>query len=81
MTSKEYMRQVIEIEPEWLIEIAPHYYKSSELVDESKKKMPKMAGKAAEASGATAVIETDAKGDAIEVDQAGCAFAPFVARG
>jgi hypothetical protein len=25
-TSKEYMRQVLEIKPEWLIEIAPHYY-------------------------------------------------------
>eukprot|EP01099_Mayorella_cantabrigiensis_P002926 TRINITY_DN2315_c1_g1_i1.p1 TRINITY_DN2315_c1_g1~~TRINITY_DN2315_c1_g1_i1.p1 ORF type:complete len:1050 (-),score=283.26 TRINITY_DN2315_c1_g1_i1:113-3175(-) len=26
-TSKEFMRQVIEIEPKWLVEIAPHYYK------------------------------------------------------
>ena len=25
-TSKEYMRQVLEIKPEWLVEIAPHYY-------------------------------------------------------
>ena len=25
-TSKEYMRQVVEIKPEWLVEIAPHYY-------------------------------------------------------
>mmetsp|Transcript_3518 Transcript_3518/g.8466 ORF Transcript_3518/g.8466 Transcript_3518/m.8466 type:complete len:1087 (+) Transcript_3518:95-3355(+) len=26
-TSKEFMRQVVEIKPEWLIEVAPHYYK------------------------------------------------------
>jgi len=26
-TTKEFMRQVIEVEPEWLAEIAPHYYK------------------------------------------------------
>jgi pre-mRNA-splicing factor ATP-dependent RNA helicase DHX16 len=30
-TSKEYMRQVIEIKPEWLVEIAPHYYKRKEI--------------------------------------------------
>jgi len=28
-TTKEYMRQVSEIKPEWLIEIAPHYYVGS----------------------------------------------------
>ena len=26
LTTKEYMRQVTEIKPEWLLEIAPHYY-------------------------------------------------------
>ncbi|XP_024180798.2 pre-mRNA-splicing factor ATP-dependent RNA helicase DEAH1-like [Rosa chinensis] len=26
LTSKEYMRQVTELKPEWLLEIAPHYY-------------------------------------------------------
>lgn len=26
MTTKEYMRNVIEIKPEWLYEIAPHYF-------------------------------------------------------
>jgi len=26
-TTKEFMRQVVEITPEWLVEIAPHYYK------------------------------------------------------
>ncbi|GJN14328.1 hypothetical protein PR202_gb01139 [Eleusine coracana subsp. coracana] len=30
-TTKEYMRQVTEIKPEWLLEIAPHYYKDNNL--------------------------------------------------
>ena len=30
-TSKEYMRQCIEIQPKWLIEIAPHYYQTREI--------------------------------------------------
>ena len=29
--SKEYMRQCIEIQPKWLVEIAPHYYQSREI--------------------------------------------------
>lgn len=41
------MRQVIEINPEWLVEIAPHYYKKADIEDDSKKKMPKKVGKAA----------------------------------
>ena len=40
------MRQVIEIKPEWLVELAPHYYKKSELLEDAAK-MPKVAGKAA----------------------------------
>ena len=40
-TTKEYMRQVIEIENSWLLEVAPHYYKSKEIEDTSKLKMPK----------------------------------------
>jgi len=32
-TSKEFMRQVIEISPEWLLEVAPHYYKAKEVED------------------------------------------------
>ncbi len=40
-TTKEFMRQVIEIQPEWLVEIAPHYYKQKEIEDNSSKKMPK----------------------------------------
>ena len=45
-TSKEYMRQVIIIKPQWLVEIAPHYYKSKELEDATTKKLPKGRGKA-----------------------------------
>ena len=38
-TTKEFMRNVIEINPEWLIEIAPHYYKESDIKeDENLKK-------------------------------------------
>ena len=28
------MRQVIEIKPDWLVEIAPHYYKKKEIEGE-----------------------------------------------
>eukprot|EP01062_Namystynia_karyoxenos_P052610 TRINITY_DN421_c3_g1_i1.p1 TRINITY_DN421_c3_g1~~TRINITY_DN421_c3_g1_i1.p1 ORF type:complete len:832 (+),score=395.26 TRINITY_DN421_c3_g1_i1:386-2881(+) len=45
LTSKEYMRQVIEIQPKWLVEIAPHYYKQKDIEDEGKKKLPRGAGK------------------------------------
>ncbi|KAL6044079.1 putative pre-mRNA-splicing factor ATP-dependent RNA helicase dhx16 [Balamuthia mandrillaris] len=45
-TTKEFMRQVMEIEPEWLVEIAPHYYKQSELLDTHSRKMPKGKGSA-----------------------------------
>lgn len=44
-TTKEYMRQVIEIESKWLLEVAPHYYKPKELEDSTNKKMPKTAGR------------------------------------
>jgi len=30
-TTKEYMRQVTELKPEWLLEIAPHYYQENNL--------------------------------------------------
>ncbi|CAK8673976.1 unnamed protein product [Clavelina lepadiformis] len=46
-TTKEFMRQVIEIENSWLLEAAPHYYKSKELENDSKK-MPRKQGKAAD---------------------------------
>ena len=45
-TTKEYMRQVIEIKPEWLVEIAPHYYKRKEIDDGANVKMPVGKGKA-----------------------------------
>ncbi|KYQ89599.1 DEAD/DEAH box helicase [Tieghemostelium lacteum] len=46
LTTKEFMRSVIEIQPQWLFEIAPHMYKQSELETESdKKKLPKVMGK------------------------------------
>ncbi|KAJ6222574.1 hypothetical protein RDWZM_001119 [Blomia tropicalis] len=47
LTTKEYMRQVIEIDASWLLEVAPHYYKPKD-VDETGnmgKKMPKQVGK------------------------------------
>ena len=40
-TSKEYMRQVAPIQPQWLIEIAPHFYQESDVEDAKTKKMPK----------------------------------------
>ncbi|RDX81849.1 Pre-mRNA-splicing factor ATP-dependent RNA helicase DEAH1, partial [Mucuna pruriens] len=33
LTTKEYMRQVSEIKPEWLVEIAPHYYQLKDVED------------------------------------------------
>jgi pre-mRNA-splicing factor ATP-dependent RNA helicase DHX16 len=44
LTSKEYIRQVIEIKPEWLVEAAPHFYKDKDIKDDSKRKMPKTVG-------------------------------------
>ncbi|XP_034937491.1 probable pre-mRNA-splicing factor ATP-dependent RNA helicase mog-4 [Chelonus insularis] len=46
-TTKEFMRQVTEIESKWLLEVAPHYYKPKELEDSTNKKMPKVAGRSA----------------------------------
>ncbi|XP_067620340.1 pre-mRNA-splicing factor ATP-dependent RNA helicase DHX16 [Eurosta solidaginis] len=45
-TTKEYMRQIIEIDSKWLLEVAPHYYKAKELEDSTNKKMPKVVGRA-----------------------------------
>mmetsp|Transcript_18076 Transcript_18076/g.72323 ORF Transcript_18076/g.72323 Transcript_18076/m.72323 type:complete len:330 (-) Transcript_18076:425-1414(-) len=45
-TTKEFMRQVIQIESAWLLEIAPFYYQSKELEDQTKAKLPKAVGKA-----------------------------------
>jgi pre-mRNA-splicing factor ATP-dependent RNA helicase DHX16 len=40
-TTKEYMRQVTEIKPEWLLEIAPHYYQDGNLNTPEPKKVSK----------------------------------------
>ncbi len=40
LTSKEFMRTVSEIRPEWLVEIAPHYYSKKDILEDAKK-MPK----------------------------------------
>ncbi|KAI8909620.1 pre-mRNA splicing factor [Gorgonomyces haynaldii] len=45
LTSKEFMRSVMDIHPDWLMEAAPHYYKAKELEDGSLRKMPKTQGK------------------------------------
>eukprot|EP00403_Amphidinium_massartii_P006124 CAMPEP_0178378190 /NCGR_PEP_ID=MMETSP0689_2-20121128/4302_1 /TAXON_ID=160604 /ORGANISM="Amphidinium massartii, Strain CS-259" /LENGTH=1033 /DNA_ID=CAMNT_0019998259 /DNA_START=10 /DNA_END=3111 /DNA_ORIENTATION=+ len=45
LTTKEYMRGVIDVKPEWLMEVAPHYYSSKDLGD-FKGKMPKTVGAA-----------------------------------
>ncbi|KAK5284758.1 Cyclin-dependent kinase catalytic subunit, partial [Cryomyces antarcticus] len=47
LTSKEYMRSVMPLKPEWLTEVAPHYHKPKELEELGvDKKMPKGQGKA-----------------------------------
>ena len=38
LTSKEFMRNMIEIDAKWLIEIAPHYYKKTDVFEDEKKK-------------------------------------------
>ncbi|CAE6418009.1 unnamed protein product [Rhizoctonia solani] len=46
MTSKSYMRQVMEIKPTWLLEVAPHFFKPADLeqLGGTDKKMPKTIG-------------------------------------
>uniref|UniRef100_T1J1A2 RNA helicase n=1 Tax=Strigamia maritima TaxID=126957 RepID=T1J1A2_STRMM len=51
VTSKEYIRQTIEIESSWLLEVAPHYYKAKDIEDSTNRKMPKNTGKAREELG------------------------------
>ena len=36
--------QIIEIDPQWLLEVAPHYYKGKDLQEVSNAKMPKKVG-------------------------------------
>ncbi|KAK2441771.1 pre-mRNA-splicing factor ATP-dependent RNA helicase DEAH1 [Trifolium repens] len=47
LTTKEYMRQITELKPEWLLEIAPHYYQLKDVEDTGSKKMPRGEGRAA----------------------------------
>ena len=43
LTSQEYMRNVIEVDKQWLIEIAPHFYKLNDFHNqESKRRAKKM---------------------------------------
>ncbi|KAL0488111.1 pre-mRNA-splicing factor ATP-dependent RNA helicase [Acrasis kona] len=44
-TNKEFMRQIIEIEPAWLIDIAPHLYRNTD-IEKLTHKMPKNKGRA-----------------------------------
>ncbi|KAK6925089.1 DEAD-box helicase, OB fold [Dillenia turbinata] len=43
LTTKEYMRQVTELKPEWLVKIASHYYEK-DVKDNASKKMPRGEG-------------------------------------
>lgn len=46
LTSKEYMRSNMPIQPEWLVEAAPHFYKSKDLEALGVgRKMPRAEGK------------------------------------
>ncbi|KAG8731488.1 Cyclin-dependent kinase catalytic subunit [Ceratobasidium sp. 414] len=51
MTSKSYMRQVMDIKPVWLLEVAPHFFKPADLeqLGGTDKKMPKAIGSVAAA--------------------------------
>ncbi|PCH40145.1 hypothetical protein WOLCODRAFT_16331 [Wolfiporia cocos MD-104 SS10] len=53
MTSKSYLRQVMEIKPAWLLEVAPHYFKAADLeqLATGDRKMPKTLGSLGEKSG------------------------------
>lgn len=39
MTTKEYMREVVAVDPKWLVEVAPNYFKSADPNKISKRKM------------------------------------------
>lgn len=45
LTTKEYMRVVSEIKPDWLVEIAPHFYSKKDILEDGKK-LPKGKGRA-----------------------------------
>ena len=43
LTTKEYMRSNVELDPKWLVEIAPHVYKKKDILEQIRK-MPKQKG-------------------------------------
>ncbi|KAL5723812.1 RNA helicase [Ranunculus cassubicifolius] len=45
LTTREYMREITELKPEWLVEIAPHYYQLKDVEDTSLKKLPRGQGR------------------------------------
>ena len=45
-TSKEFMRQIVEIKPDWLIELAPHFYQTKD-IEETTNRPSKNRGKPA----------------------------------
>ncbi|OUZ99232.1 Helicase [Macleaya cordata] len=46
LTTKEYMRQVTELSPKWLVEIAPHYYQQKDVENPGAKNLPRGQGRA-----------------------------------
>ena len=46
LTTKEFMRQVVEIDPKWLRELAPHYFQVADIDLKVGQKMPVGVGKA-----------------------------------
>ncbi|CEL01525.1 Putative mRNA splicing factor RNA helicase [Aspergillus calidoustus] len=50
LTSKEYMRSNMPLQAEWLVEVAPHYYKKKDLETLGTEKKPKGQGAAGEKS-------------------------------
>ncbi|KDD72744.1 hypothetical protein H632_c2949p1 [Helicosporidium sp. ATCC 50920] len=47
LTTKEYARVASEIKPDWLVDVAPHFYSRKEVEAQAVKKLPKSLGKAA----------------------------------
>lgn len=56
-TSKNFMRQVMEIKPEWLTEVAKHYFSSDDLHDETKQRRMMRGAAAAPVPRAPASLE------------------------
>ncbi|CAA0395505.1 unnamed protein product [Arabidopsis thaliana] len=63
LTTKEYMRHTTEMKPEWLIEIAPHYYKLKDIEDTRPKKTQRRIEEAS-----TSKVDTNKKTRTSKVD-------------